>query len=250
VTPVTGEPQAAAAARSFGADAAIVSGSGLAVVPEGFAVVEEIGYERLAVSKTPVVAGHFARLLLLAGRPHLYEGWSATDLERAVTDVAGWGVSRLVLTCACGGLVPRAAPGSVVVVDEVVDLQTVPIDRALTVPATTPQLLRPLECALRPHLPVSRGRYVAVPGPQYETPSEARWLAGMAAVVGMSVAVELRAARRREMQVCLLALVVNRAGCDVSHAHVVDGGARLAGALSAALADVVAQWPLASSPED
>jgi purine nucleoside phosphorylase len=57
-----------------------------------------------------------------------------------------------------------------------------------------------------------RGRYVAVPGPQFETAAEARWLAGYGDVVGMSTALEVRTARERGLETTVLALVVNRSG--------------------------------------
>jgi purine-nucleoside phosphorylase len=93
-------------------------------------------------------------------------------------------------------------------------------------------------------MPARAGVYVAVPGPQYETPAEAAWLAGYGDVVGMSTAPEVRAARRAGAELCLLSLVVNRAAAVGSHEEVLATAARFRAAVGAALEDVLyARWP-------
>ena len=95
---------------------------------------------------------------------------------------------------------------------------------------------------------VSTGVYVAVAGPQFETPAEAAWLAGYGDVVGMSGAPEVRAARATGVECCLLGLVANVAAAAGSHAHVLSAGRRLAGVLAAGLTGAVAaRWPDVSS---
>ena len=113
------------------ADAAIVFGSGLAVVPDGMSVDRRVSYAALGWPRSGV-AGHggevavAGRTLLALGRCHAYEGWSRTELERPVGALAAAGVSRLVVTCATGALRDDLRPGDVVVVERVVDLQTAP----------------------------------------------------------------------------------------------------------------------------
>ena len=52
-----------------------------------------------------------------------------------------------------------------------------------------------------------------LPGPQFETPAEAAWLAGLGDVVGMSAAPEVRAGAPPRASWCVLALaVLNRSG--------------------------------------
>ena len=229
------------------AQLAVVSGSGLAAVPAGYEVVDELTYRELGWPATDV-AGHPNRLLvarsphgervfLACGRPHPYEGWDAEELERPLADLASWGVRAVVLTCAAGGLTRPAAPGCVIVVDEVVDMQA-PLagDEPPLLAATAPGLAERAVAALRPHLPALRGRYVAVWGPHYETPAEAAWLAGLADAVGMSGAPEVRAARRLGLSVVMVAAVVNRSSGATDHEEVLNAGARLQVGLQAALA--------------
>jgi purine-nucleoside phosphorylase len=226
---------------------AVVSGSGLAAVPDGCQVVDELTYRALGWPTTDV-AGHPNRLLvarspdgehvlLACGRPHPYEGWSAEDLERPLADLATWGVRDVVLTCAPGGLKPPAAPGCLIVVDEVVDLQSpTGAEEPPVLAATAAGVAEAAVAVLREHLPALRGRYAAVWGPQYETPAEAAWLAGLADVVGMSCAPEVRAARRLGLAAVMVAAVVNRSSGALDHEEVLSAGARLQSGLQGALA--------------
>ena len=238
----------------WGAEAipvAVVSGSGLATIPEGYRVEDERTYKELGWPVTDV-AGHPNRLLvvrspsgertcLACGRPHPYEGWSAAEMERPLGDLSLWGVRAVVLTCAAGGLTEAAAPGTLVVVDEVVDLQSPQAGgEPPLLAATGPALADRAVGALSPHAAAVRGRYAAVWGPQYETPADAAWLAGLADVVGMSGAPEARAARRLGLTAVMVAAVVNRSGGAMDHEEVLGGGARLQSCLQAALAALLA----------
>jgi purine-nucleoside phosphorylase len=251
VSPQTSRSPHAPGGRLAGlASLAVVSGSGLAAVPHGYDLEDELSYGELGWPATDV-AGHPNRLLvarspggerafLACGRPHAYEGWSSEELERPLADLASWGVRAVVLTYAAGGLTPPAAPGCLVVIDEVVDLQSAPeaADPPLLA-ATAPGVAERAVVSLTPHLPALRGRYAAVWGPQYETPAEAAWLAGLADVVGMSGASEARAARRLGLATVMVAAVVNRSSGAVDHDEVLSAGARLQSGLQGALAALV-----------
>ncbi len=236
--------------------AAVVFGSGLAVLPAGADLEDEVPYDSLGwpcgsvqghrnvlqLVRVSSAARAELRLALACGRPHRYEGWSDAELETPVRRLAEAGVRRLVLTNSCGSLRPHVAPGAVVVCAEVIDLQ------------------RPPAADLSPRLPVcsteaaarvgavfgavaAPGAYVAVTGPQFETPAEAAWLAGYGDVVGMSATPEVRAAQATGVECCLLALVANAAAAAGSHQDVLAASGRLASVLAAGLAAVVfARW--------
>ena len=91
-----------------------------------------------------------ATVLLSCGRPHLYEGWTDTELERPVDDLADAGVRGLLLTNAVGALEPALATGQAVVVTEVVDLQREPRDRVAALPVTGVAAADRLAAALGP----------------------------------------------------------------------------------------------------
>ncbi len=246
--------------RRFSADAAIVSGSGLAVVPAGAVVDDEVGYGELGWPAT-AVAGHpnrlvacrlgSVRLLLAFGRPHLYEGWDDDELRRPVADLARWGVRRLVCTNAAGGL-GETATGDIVVAHEVIDLQSRPRERPAPLAVCSPAAAAAVVTALDENGRARPGRYAAVPGPQYETPAEARWLATFADAVGMSTAPEIRTALGHGLEACVLSVVVNPSGAAGDHAAVLaaaaGGAAGRSGRGAASLARrlprvLAARWP-------
>ncbi len=236
------------------ADAAVVFGSGLAALPDGALIERQYALTDFGWP-APAVAGHGstlvlarlaggARLALVHGRPHLYEGWSEADLERAVADLAAWGVRRFLLLNACGGLAREVTVGDVVVGTAVVDLQAPPDDVPPRLPVCDAAAAARVAAALSPVVPARPGVYVAVPGPQYETPAEAAWLARHGDVVGMSTAPEVRAASRAGAELCLLSLCVNRAAAVGSHDEVLATAARFRARIGGALAGVLAaRWP-------
>ncbi len=240
-------------------DAAAVLGSGLAAAPGGATLDEEFDYAALDWPCSDV-AGHASRLQLLristpggrevklalaCGRPHRYEGWSSAELERTVGDLSACGVRRLVITNASGSL--RSAPGGTVVVcDHVVDLQMPPTGSApdvLTV-CTRPQAAQVADAVAGVALPARVGAYVAVAGPQFETPAEARWLSRHGDVVGMSAAPEVRAAHAAGVACLLLSLVVNQSADAGSHEDVLATAGRLSMRFATALLPAAqARWP-------
>ena len=155
------------------------------------------------------------------------------------------GVSRLVLTNACGALRPGVAVGGVVTCSAVVDLQRPPAGDAperlsLCADADAARVAAALGAGAAP----AAGTYVSVCGPQFETPAEVAWLAGYGDVVGMSAAPEARAAAASGVECVLLALVANVAAAVGSHEDVLAAGGRLARLLAAGLAiAVTARWP-------
>jgi purine-nucleoside phosphorylase len=243
-----------AAGRLPPADLAVVSGSGLAVVPAGAEVVDEFRYDelgwpasgvpghadRLLVADWPTPGRRPLRLLLACGRCHLYEGRAPRQVGRAVDDLVAAGVRGLLATNAVGALDPALDSGDAVVVTSVIDLQGALHGPTRVLDVTDAHAAGRLARALSPHLRGSVGRYVAVPGPQYETPTEAAWLRSFGEVVGMSAGVEVRAARRHGLPVRVLSLVANRSGAVSDHAAVLGVAKLLETRLSAALAALVA----------
>ena len=252
------------AARSrlaaFGAQALVVFGSGLAVLPHGAVVHDELAYVDLGWPCTAVrghanvlrlvkVAGADScagtRLALACGRPHAYEGWPQDALPHCVRDVVGLGVPHVVLTNSCGSLRAAVQPGDVVVCDTVVDLQAAPSGpRPSSLPVCPQRAAVAVAQALASGGPARTGTYVAVAGPQFESPAEVAWLGRWGAVVGMSAAPEVRAAHDLGAEACLLALVVNRAAEVGSHDDVLVAGSDAAGRLAAGLLPALtARWP-------
>lgn len=179
---------------------------------------------------------------VLQGRVHLYEGYSPQDVQFPVHVLAALGVHALIVTNASGGLNPLYHCGDLVVIDDLIDLtgnrkQGTGNQRQLSSPLPLPldegggrgvrvngtQVVNGPETHLfksqltneaytkarRAGIPIHRGTYVGVLGPNYETRAEYRFLRRIGDVVGMSTVHEVRAARRLGMEVLGLSVVSN-----------------------------------------
>jgi purine-nucleoside phosphorylase len=190
--------------------------------------------------------------------PHRYEGWRDEDLERPLRDLAAAGVRRFMLVNACGGLGSVRA-GQTVVCEAVIDLQRpprgphperLPVCSPAQAASTASLLSARLSCS--PGAPGSvPGIYVALAGPQFETPAEARWLSRYGDVVGMSAAPEVRAAAACGAECMLIGVVANAAGGADTHAAVLEAASDCSRRLAAALIPAAAaRWPELAGPEE
>ena len=111
----------------------LILGSGLGVLAEG--VAWEAGIPTADIPGLPrsTVPGHSGRLLLgrwagravvvAQGRSHLYEGYSAEEVTRTVRLLAALGAKALVVTNAAGGITRRMTPGSLMLIEDQINLQ-------------------------------------------------------------------------------------------------------------------------------
>ena len=112
---------------------ALVLGSGLGGIAERIADATVLDYRDLPGFPRPGVQGHAGRLHLgrlggvpvacLQGRAHLYEGHGPAPLNTIVRTLKAVGCKALLLTNASGGLRPNLAPGSIVLVEDHINLQ-------------------------------------------------------------------------------------------------------------------------------
>ena len=212
----------------------IVLGSGLGTLAAGLTDPVTIPYSRIPHFPRPAVEGHTGRLHLggwkdlpvavLAGRAHLYEGYTPAEVVFAVRVLGLAGVGTLVLTCAAGGIAATAVPGSLMVFSDHLNfLGSSPLagphdkrwgERFVDMTrAYDARLRRNALKAARPlRMKCFEGVYAAVPGPQFETPAEIRAFKRLGAdAIGMSTVPEAIAARQLNLRVLAVALITNRA---------------------------------------
>lgn len=194
---------------------------------------------------TPVVA--------MEGRCHRYEGYTLEQLSLPVFAMAALGVETLVLSNASGGLNPRFASGDVMVIDDHINMMfwrerfAAPQPRAGTRWIYDRRLIeRALEAARRNDFTAHRGVYVAMTGPNYETPAEYRFLRRIGGdVVGMSTVPEAQAAASCGLRTLGLSVVTNVARPDcpwvVKAEEVVAAAESAEPKLRAIVLDVVAK---------
>lgn len=226
-----------------GAQIALVLGSGLGVFADRIERAKSVRYSDLEGLPRSSVPGHAGRLVLgevggvrvvaQQGRVHLYEGWSVQEVTRAVRAFAELGVRQLVLTNAAGGIARRFRPGTLMRIDDHLNLQArTPLQRHQRAYGTPwdPALGRALQrAAQRAQVPLESGVYAGLLGPTYETPAEIRMLEWMGAdAVGMSTIAEAIAGHAAGMRVvgisCITNLAAGMSAGPLSHDEVIEVG--------------------------
>jgi purine-nucleoside phosphorylase len=218
---------------SFRPKTAVVLGTGLggAVEPAERRIIETKNIPYWPRSTAPghagqVILGKIAGrpVILLKGRVHYYEGYDMKDVVFSTRVLGMLGVEQYIATNASGGISEPLNTGDIVLVEDHINYMGVNPLRGATEPrwnerfpdmthAYSPRLLELCESAAsRLGVPVSRGVYIAFPGPTYETPAEIRMarLLG-ASVVGMSTIPEIIVANAMGMENAVVSCVANKA---------------------------------------
>ncbi len=232
----------------------VVLGSGLGAFAETLDDVRVTPYSAIPDWPVSTAAGHAGKLvegrigttevIVLAGRAHLYEGYSAQQVTFGIRELARRGVKSLVLTNAAGGINEKYRPGDLVLISDHINLLGV---NPLTGPnddALGPRFPDMTEAYSREYRDIAKhaghelgivldeGVYVAVPGPSYETPAEIRYMRTIGAdLVGMSTVPETIVANHMGMKVLAISCVTNAAAGilpqKLMHAEVLETGARV-----------------------
>lgn len=211
----------------------LVLGSGLGGLAKRLEDPVEVPFDELPGFPPTSVEGHAGSFLLgrignvpvvvQSGRFHYYEGVGADVVAAPVRVGRALGARTLVLTNAVGGIRPDLVPGSLMLVDDHINLMfRAPLAGPVADGETRfPDMSRPYDPALmaaaesvaqRAGVALPRGTHAAVAGPDFETPAEVRALrAAGADVVGMSTVPEVTVARAGGQRVLAFSLVTNRA---------------------------------------
>jgi purine-nucleoside phosphorylase len=242
-------------------DVLLVLGTGLS----GTAELLGAGEDALPLDTLPffppfAVGGHRAQgwsvvlegrqVLVFGGRCHLYEGCAVEDLVHPVRTAIAAGCTTVILTSAVGAIRPGLRTGSVMVVEDHLNLTgRTPLHGPSFVEMTGAYAPHLRAAALAAPAPDARGVdpqpgvYAQLAGPQFETPAEVRMLRTLGAdVVGMSMALETIAARHDGADVLGLALVANPAASEETPVDLDDVwsvGAETAPAVAAIVRHVV-----------
>jgi purine-nucleoside phosphorylase len=238
----------------------VVLGSGLGGFADTLEDRRETPYS--AVPGWPVsgVVGHAGKLIegrvggaeviVLAGRAHLYEGFTAQQVTFGIRELAKRGVKSVILTNAAGGINLAYKAGDLVLISDHINLQaTNPLQGATFIDMSEAYSLeyRAVARAVgrRLGLDLKEGVYAGLLGPSFETPAEIRYLRSIGAdLVGMSTVMETIAANHAGMKVLGISCVTNMAAGvlpqKLTHAEVLETGERVKGTLSSLLREIVA----------
>jgi xanthosine phosphorylase len=244
----------------------VVLGSGLGHVADAVENVTPIPYSDLPGFPQPSVEGHAGRavagsiggvpVVAFQGRAHLYEGVDLDELRTPVRALKAAGAEILVLTNAAGSLRADLGPGSLMLIEDHINL------------TATNVLVGPNEDELGPRFPslrdaydpqlradarkaaqeigvaLTEGVYLAVSGPSFETPAEIRAFHTLGAdAVGMSTVHETTVARHCGLRVAAVSAITNYAeGMSerpVSHEQTLSDAAKAADDLAPLLTKFV-----------
>jgi purine-nucleoside phosphorylase len=213
---------------------AVVLGSGLGAFADRLVGAVRVPYTQIPHWPPSTVVGHAGTLvcgrsagrpvLTLAGRAHVYEGHDLRTVTFATRVLGRLGVKTLVLTNAAGGINTSFTPGTLMVIDDHINLMgsnplVGPNDdrfgvRFPDMTAVYASRLRAIadEAATVARVGVRHGIYVGLHGPSYETPAEIRFLRTIGAdAVGMSTVPEAIVARHMGLEVLGISCITNPA---------------------------------------
>jgi purine-nucleoside phosphorylase len=231
---------------------AVVLGSGLGAFAKELAGRTEISYSEIPGWPSSTAIGHAGRLVIgkidelevavMAGRVHLYEGYTPAQVTYGVRVLGALGVRSIVFTNAAGGIDLSLERGGLVLISDHINLQGCnplvgPNDDSVgpRFPDMTEAYSREYretakDVAAELCVPMREGVYAAMLGPSYETPAEIRFLRIIGAdVVGMSTVLETIVANHMGIRVLGISCVTNMAAGILpqmlSHEEVLETGA-------------------------
>ena len=193
---------------------------------------------------------------LMKGRVHFYEGYSMQQVTFPVRVLKALGCDTLIITNACGGMNPDMPAGTIVDTTDHINLMGGnPLIGANVDPLGPrfPDMSEPYSRALVAHaerialeqgIALQRGVFVAVSGPNLETPAEYRFLRAIGAdCVGMSLVPENIVAVHGGQRVLAFNVVTDACLPDALHpvdiAQVLAVAGRTAPVLTRLLTEVV-----------
>jgi purine-nucleoside phosphorylase len=245
---------------------AIVLGSGLGRLADDVTDATRIPYTDIPGWERSTAPGHSGELVVgtlsgktvavMRGRLHYYEGYDMPAVVFPIRVFKAWGIDTVILTNACGGLNPKFKTGDLMLLEDHINFMPAnplrgPNDEQLgprfpDMVGTYTEELRAIAKSVDPDL--REGIYVAVSGPNFETPAELRMLRGFGAdAVGMSTVPEVIAARHLGMRVLAIATVTDMATGipgqieHVSGEQVIEVAERAGARLGALVKGVVAR---------
>lgn len=244
----------------------VVLGSGLGAFADTLEQRIETPYSEIPGWPVSTAIGHAGKLvtgrvgttevIVLAGRAHLYEGYTAQQTGFGIRELHRRGVKSVVLTNAAGAINLNYHPGDLVLISDHINLLGVnplsgPNDECFgprfpDMSDAYAQEYREIakkagdEIGLR----LAEGVYVAVGGPSYETPAEIRYLRTIGAdLVGMSTIPETIVANHMGMKVLAISCVTNMAAGvlpkKLQHSEVLQTGEQVRETLVKLLTKVI-----------
>jgi purine-nucleoside phosphorylase len=216
-------------------DVGVVLGTGLHGLVNKIKIIKEFNYSMIPNFPIATVEFHFGKLiygemggkkiLACVGRFHYYEGYAMDEVVLPVRVMKLLGAKAILLSNAAGALSPDFELGSLMLIDDHINLQP---ENPLRGPnhdelgSRFPDMLEPYsknlngmlkDIAREQGITLNEGVYVSVPGPNLETRAEYRFLRIIGAdAVGMSTVPEVIACNHMGVPCCAVSILTD--ACD------------------------------------
>ena len=211
---------------------AVILGSGLGNFVKDIVTEKEIPYSDIPHFPISTVEGHHGKLifgridgnpiLAMAGRFHLYEGYSPAEVVFPIRIMKLLGIETLLISNAAGGVDRKLKVGDLMIINDHISLSTInPLigkndDRLgprfpdMSEPYKKHLISKAKEIAKRLNIAVFEGVYFGVTGPTFETRSEYRMIDILGGdVVGMSTVAEVIAANHIGLDVFAMSVITD-----------------------------------------
>ncbi len=218
----------------------IILGTGLGALAGEIQSPTVIPYDQIPHFPLSTVESHEGKLVFgklggtevvaMQGRFHLYEGYTLQQVTFPVRVMKALGAKYLLVSNACGAMNRSFEPGDLMIIEDHVNLMG---DNPLIgrnddrlgprwpdmIEPYSRELIRMAEgIAWEKRIPVRKGIYVGVTGPNLETRAEYRWLSTLADVVGMSTVPEVIVAVHAGLKVLGVSVVTDKCVPDTLEA--------------------------------
>lgn len=238
------------------AQTGLILGSGLSPLAEEIEEADQIPYDAIPNFPVSGVPGHAGKLvigklagqtvLVMQGRTHFYEGYSAQHITLPVRAMQALNIKNLIVTNAAGGINQTFKAGDLMLIVDQINLVGMSGHNPLRGPnlaefgprfpsMTHAYDLEYIALARRvaqdQGLTLQEGVYLCLAGPSFETPAEIRFLRMIGVdAVGMSTAPEVTVANHADMRVLGISSITNIAieettsDVETTHEEVLETG--------------------------
>ena len=212
---------------------AIILGTGLGALADQVADKIEIPYENIphfAVSTLEAHAGNLVlgsigskKVVVMQGRFHYYEGYSMKEITFPIRVMKALGAGTLIVSNAAGSMNEQLDPGDIMIISDHINLMPDNPLRGIndeTLGPRYPDMYNTYSpdlielaytIAKKENISVQKGIFVAVTGPNLETPAEYRYLRIIGAdAVSMSTIPEVIVAVHSSMKVLGLCCITDK----------------------------------------
>ena len=221
----------------------IVLGTGLGKLVDEISITKEITYSKIPNFPIATVEFHSGKsiygelsgkkVLVMAGRFHLYEGYNFFEITYPVRILNSLGVEKVIISNAAGAINLEFNKGEIMLIEDHINLQGGSplaekgteelgnrfVDMSEPYSVSMKKLIKKI--AEKEKIKLHKGIYAAVVGPQLETKAEYRYLKIIGAdAVGMSTVPEVIVANQLQMECVAFSVLTDV--CDPENLKPVD----------------------------